>query len=51
MFDISKKIHKSLVKERITCWFVSIKAKRELKMAKRRKKKAKKKKGKKKRRR
>jgi len=51
MFDIGTKKHKVWNNERITCWFVVSKTKRELEMAKRKKKAKKgKKKGKKRRR-
>ena len=38
MFDISKKTHKTESNKRITYWFVLIKTKGSIKMAKRRKK-------------
>ena len=51
MFDISKKKHKAKNNRTNHLWFVLIKTKKELKMAKRRKKAKKKKKAKKRRRR
>ena len=50
MFDMSENTHKAWIYKRITQWFVLIKIKRELTMAKRKKKKKGKKKAKKRRR-